>query len=181
MDQIAKVGERIKIGTSYMPNGYGRGPNKRNVWLINDKCYAYHPKYASEEFSPLTGDLEGYIRVNRSKSFGVFHALGWKEEHESYTKSFEDYLDTQEFYDLMRNYKRARHTPENVAARLEEVKDWIRSANKPKLTVDKPLKHCACGWSGTELSTEKETVNNSVGEESRELVSRCPKCNTQMN
>ena len=73
--------QRQKIGNYYSASGYGRGRNKRNVYLINGKCYAYHLEYALQSFKPLKGDLEGYIPVNYSKSFGTFHTIGIYEKH----------------------------------------------------------------------------------------------------
>ena len=78
---------RQKVGTSYMASGYGRDINKRDVWLIDGKCYAYHKEYANQEFKPLTGEFEGYIAVNYYRSFGTFGALGTLEEHKLFINS----------------------------------------------------------------------------------------------
>jgi hypothetical protein len=57
---------RVKVGTEYMASGYGRGKNTRNVYLINGFFYAYHPAYAETQYTPLEGELKGYIPVNKS-------------------------------------------------------------------------------------------------------------------
>ena len=76
--------KRVKVGTSYFASGYGRNINKRNVWLIDGYCYAYHPEYARQSFSPLTGDLTGYIPVNHAKGFDSFYAIRSTEKHLPY-------------------------------------------------------------------------------------------------
>jgi len=57
---------REKIGKGYLQSGYGRGFNKGStIWLINGKAYAREiRRWRTSEF-PLTGELEGYIRVNK--------------------------------------------------------------------------------------------------------------------
>lgn len=72
---------RVKVGTHYGASGYGRGVNKRNVWLIDGYCYAYHPEYAKQQCTPLEGRLICYIPVNFCVSFKTFSTLGIFEEH----------------------------------------------------------------------------------------------------
>jgi hypothetical protein len=57
---------RIKVGTSYYASGYGRGINTRNVYLIDGFFYVYHPDYAKTQYTPLEGELTGYIPVNKT-------------------------------------------------------------------------------------------------------------------
>ena len=59
---------RQKIGTSFTQSGYGRGNKKANVYLINGFAYAKSQMNWQTDFSPLTGELEGYVRVNSMKS-----------------------------------------------------------------------------------------------------------------
>ncbi len=55
---------RVKVATEYYASGYGRGVNKRNVYEIDGKFYAYHPAYAAQTFgAALDGELKGYIEV----------------------------------------------------------------------------------------------------------------------
>jgi hypothetical protein len=56
---------RKKIGNSYYQSGYGRGRRKAPIYLINGYCYASDRKNWHSDFDPLTGELEGYIRVNK--------------------------------------------------------------------------------------------------------------------
>ncbi len=56
---------RVKVGDSYLANGYGRGTNKRNVYLIDGYYYAYHPEYAKQSLRELEGELNGYVPVNK--------------------------------------------------------------------------------------------------------------------
>lgn len=57
--------KRELVATSYWAAGYGRGENKRNVYLIDGKYYAYHPKYAQQAFAPLTGEFANYVEVKQ--------------------------------------------------------------------------------------------------------------------
>lgn len=72
---------RQKIGESYMAKGYGRGRNKRPVYLIGGYCYAYHKEYANQDYDPCTGEMEGYVRVNYNTIYKDFYAVN-KSEHE---------------------------------------------------------------------------------------------------
>jgi hypothetical protein len=80
MEDIKK--RRIKVAEYYSASGYGRGINKRNVYLIDGYYYAYHPKYAEQQYSPLNGEFKGYIKVNKCSTYNTFHALGVLEEHQ---------------------------------------------------------------------------------------------------
>ena len=75
---------RTKVGATYTASGYGRGVNKRNVYLINNKHYAYHPAYAKQAFTPLEGELFGYVAVNKLANTGddYFYACGIEEHKE---------------------------------------------------------------------------------------------------
>lgn len=55
---------RVKVADKYNAKGYGRGENKRTVYLIDGYYYVYHPAYAAQAFEPLSGELEGYLPVN---------------------------------------------------------------------------------------------------------------------
>lgn len=56
---------REKIGTEYYRSGYGRTrPRKANVYLIEGFAYARDKAGCESSFIPLTGELEGYVRVN---------------------------------------------------------------------------------------------------------------------
>lgn len=63
---------RIKIGTEYSQNGYGRGIKQANIWLIDGYAYAKDAKNAASDFQPCTGELTGYVRVNHY----VFNGTG---------------------------------------------------------------------------------------------------------
>ena len=62
--------KRKLVATEYEAAGYGRGYNKRNVYLIDDKYYAYHPQYAQQQFAPLTGELKNYVECKQIKGWG---------------------------------------------------------------------------------------------------------------
>lgn len=64
---------RVKVADHYGASGYGRGQNKKNVYKIDGNFYAYHPKYAEQEFKVLGGELKGYIEV-KEISKGEFYA-----------------------------------------------------------------------------------------------------------
>jgi hypothetical protein len=66
--------KRVKVADKYYASGYGRGVNTRNVYLINERYYAYHPKYARQSFKPLTGALTGYIECKQLQS-GDYYAV----------------------------------------------------------------------------------------------------------
>jgi len=75
---------RIKVGTQYWATGYGRNINTKNIYLIDDKCFAYHPKYADQSFKPLNGDFKGYIPVNYDKGFNTFHQIDITDIHNNF-------------------------------------------------------------------------------------------------
>lgn len=57
--------KREKIGDRYFRAGYGRtSPRKANVYLIDGFAYAKDKNTAEDSFSPLKGELQGYVRVN---------------------------------------------------------------------------------------------------------------------
>lgn len=63
---------RVKIAGRYFASGYGRGVNKRNVYEIDGRFYAYHPAYAKQTYQAPDGELSGYIEVKR---------IGQKEDY----------------------------------------------------------------------------------------------------
>lgn len=66
--------ERIKIGKGYFQSGYGRGFKKGpTIWLIDGKAYAKDSKGASSMYTPLEGELKGYVTVNFVA--GYFHQV----------------------------------------------------------------------------------------------------------
>lgn len=84
---------REKIGSQYSANGYGRGVNTKDIYLIDGKCFAYHPKYANQTFNPLNGEFKGYIPVNYSESFNSFHQRGVQEIHKQFKMTPQQKLD----------------------------------------------------------------------------------------
>ena len=85
MDKTVKQ-RRVKVADKYSANGYGRGVNSRPVYMIDGKYYAYHPQYAKQDFSPLTGEFAGYIACNKILgSFGCsYYAISSIEAHREY-------------------------------------------------------------------------------------------------
>ena len=90
---------RKKVGTQYAAGGHGRGINTKNVYLIDGKYFAHHPKYANQQYQCLTGEFKGYISVNYSKSFNSFHQLGIHETHKQLTEHPHDLIEKGKKYD----------------------------------------------------------------------------------
>lgn len=85
--------KRTKIGQGYFQSGYGRGFKKAPIiWLINGKAYAKDTEGSTTDYTPLTGELEGYVRVNFVA--GSFHQTsdlntdGFR--HENYAPATEE-------------------------------------------------------------------------------------------
>lgn len=87
MSQPSIKVRRTLVGTKYSANGYGRGINKRNVYLIDGRFYAYHPAYAEQQFTPLEGEFKGYIPVNQLPQSGTFYAISSTDPHDLQTTS----------------------------------------------------------------------------------------------
>ena len=77
---------REKIGTGYHATGYGRGINKKPVYIIDGKAYAYNRRHWQTDFKPLQGELEGYIRLNAMYAAGRvdFYQVYRDSEHQEY-------------------------------------------------------------------------------------------------
>ena len=77
---------RIKIGQGFFQKGYGRGYNKKaNIYLIDGLAYAKSKHNWKTDFYKLQWELEGYVRINISKTDGTiyFHQVsgGTVEPH----------------------------------------------------------------------------------------------------
>lgn len=70
---------RAKIGDKYLRSGYGKSrPRKACIYLIDGYAYAKDKHTASHQIIPLSGDLEGYVRVNYSN--GIFYEVSGYSE-----------------------------------------------------------------------------------------------------
>lgn len=84
LTQTSVKQRRVKVATSYSASGYGRGTQTRNVYLIDERYYSYHPEYASQSFRPLKEEFKGYVAVNYQMFDGkkqFYQVNGMDNEH----------------------------------------------------------------------------------------------------
>lgn len=80
--------ERIKIGQGYYQKGYGRGFKKNpNIYLIDGYLYARDKVGASQQYTPTTGELIEYVRVNIGAR-GKYHQCNEAEAHHEPHKKY---------------------------------------------------------------------------------------------
>lgn len=81
--------QKVKIATGYYRSGYGRTSIRMaTIYLINGKAYARDIATSRTEFYPLTGDLEGYIRVNFENN--IFYQVTYDTDHKTYQNDNDD-------------------------------------------------------------------------------------------
>lgn len=123
---------RTKVGTEYSASGYGRGVNKRNVYIINGYYYAYHPQYAEQAFTPCEGDLKGYVRVNRFSS-GSFYEVNENEHtHVAVTPQPKEVKHTEGEAQIEKTYENGPYVDTNI--KINEVIIGSGSGNTEELS-----------------------------------------------
>ena len=87
--------KRIKIAQGYNQSGYGRGFKRSPiVYLINNKLYAKDKAGSESSYSPLQGDLEGYVMVNKldkltENGSDYYFQVSLESEHKDYSPATE--------------------------------------------------------------------------------------------
>lgn len=79
--------KRIKMSQGYNQAGYGRGFKKSPyIYLINGKLYAKDKAGWESTYSPLQGELEGYVRINLLKNTldPYYYQVSLESDHQDY-------------------------------------------------------------------------------------------------